>query len=65
MDTNRKVVAYRLIELGYADRGRQGDASGIQTLEKMLEDGWELYGSPCTAGGLDSLLVIQALVKLQ
>ena len=63
MEGQRRVVSYRLIELGYADRGKRGDASGIQTIEKMLEEGWELFGAPCTAGGADSLLALQALVK--
>lgn len=66
MDRQGKVIRYRVVELGSEDFigfSKDENREALTPIEKLLADGWELYGSPSGAGGDSHPKAYQALVK--
>ena len=66
MDGLGKVVRYRVVELSSPDFigfSLEEEGGPLNPIEKLLDEGWELYGSPSGAGGDSHPKAYQALVK--
>ena len=66
MDGQGKVLRYRVVELSSQDFigfSNEEENGPLNPIEQLLNNGWELYGSPSGAGGDSHPKAYQALVK--
>lgn len=66
MDGQGRIIRYRVVELSSQDFIgfiNDEDSRELNPIEKLLNEGWELYGSPSGAGGDSHPKAYQALVK--